>query len=1737
MTLRISAAVRLALAAGLCLLSAAPARSQQAQTVQLDDNCTVSVLNRNVRVHSDGSWVLPNVPANFGLVRARATCVVDGETMSGESDPFVVPANGIVNLPKLTFTRSTPIPQALTVTASSGTIGTIGGTVQLTVIARFADGLQKDVTTSAAGTQYGASNPAIATVSADGLVSAVKAGLVLIQATNEGASGMTSIQVVLAGNDTDGDGMPDDYEIAHGFDPNNPIDGQEDPDRDGLTNAQEFLRGTDPRNADSDNDGLKDGQEIARGTNPLVADTDGDGIADGLEVAVGTDPLNGASFNLAASLSDLRVTPASFLLNFNTIEGEASTQLRAIGTLKDGRTLDVTARGVDFRTSDVTVCSFGAGEGRVFAGENGSCAITAAIGPFSATSTGTIRSFSPTALSFLNLPGSVNNVDVSGDFAYVAAGSAGLQVVDVSNRLNPRIVAALGLPGNANDVKLDGARAYIAGGSAGLHIVDVSNPASPQLVATVDTPGDASDVRPAGNLVFIADGSGGLRIADVTNPAQARIVGFLALPGFARGVYVSGPRAVVAAGNFLRVLDVSNPAAPTLLGSVSLPDDAKDVVIVGSFAYVADYTASLQVVDISNPAQPRVVGSTPGSLGGFLMDVTASPPFVFGADVFFVNGVPIVDTTLPNNPVPRAILDFSRFGFGFDDNGTGIAVDGTYIYLTAQSGITDNGTVDFRNRLYIGQYRAFEDNKGIAPTVAITAPADNATFIEGETVTVTATAVDDVAVASVSFLVNGQAVFTDTSAPYQYSFTAQQGVASLTITASALDLGSNVGSADVHVAVVPDPGTTVVGRVIGRDGLPFAGVTVIVLDKTSTTLTDGTFSIPSVSTLVPVITVNASLTVNGSILSGTSASLPPVRGGTTNVGDIIVAATAFDDDLGSLVDLCDFCSVTVPLPFSFPIGNRRFTEITIRNGSVSTDDGDEFEALCCNLRTIEGGGGEGGGELALRAALADAASDPTMGTFVNDTLPGRFVVTWNRLFTPDTGSQRSTAQMILFADGRVQFGYRGVAPGIFTEVGYFPSDSNRFRDVDFSASEGVTIGARDSVFEFFSPFDHPFDLDGGFVVFKPSGDGGYQTRPVPDVVPPVCTIVNPADGATLFQGEVLSVLVNATDNAGITHVTITDGSDVTADVALAPYSAPFTVPADATRATFTARAFDSWGNSSACTVTTTVTPGPPPTLTITAPAAGAVLTAGSTIPITIDAANRVPVESVALSVNGVALSTDGVSPFEFQFTVPADVASLSFSASATDTVGKNGTSASVSASVAPDPLTSVQGRTVDKLGAPIAGANLTLSLHGASVEVFNFDDPLASLPDLTGRTADRTLLVSTINQRNPDGIFGADPFDFGPAANHATRIRAALHTIGANSYTFTLGVNAGGRLLVNGATVIDIPTANGGYQEASGEVFVPPGDASIEILTFDNGRPEVRLTYAAPGDDEEKVPETAELTPPATPFHATSQGDGSFAIAGVPTILGDLIVRASAIVDGRTARGHSAPLTPVPGGATSAGDITVSAGGRIGYYDLDSNSGSPNQLPPIETAGLQGTDVGDLNTADLSRFDVLFVQNGDNGGYSGVYLDNLARINQWVADGGTLIFHDRHVESAATILPGSPGVFVRDFSDDANIDIVDDSTQVTHGPGGTITNASLDGGTSSSHGWIEAASIPAGARGILSQGDPAHLVLYTYTYGTGRIIYSTIPLDFYLDGAGPPAVVVTMRIYAANVVAFGNDPR
>src|SRR5882724_4367069 len=348
----------------------------------LDQNCVVNILNRTVQVSPAGGWSMPNVPSNLGNVRARATCVQNNQTVSGESDYFAIVTNGITQVGEIKFETLDPVPVSLAFSQlGTTTLSTIGATYQIALKATYTDGAVKDVTAAVNGTNYSSTNAQVASVSPGGLIIAHSSGTVLITARKDEVVAIKQVVVNVAG-DTDGDGISDDYEIAHGLNPNDPIDAQEDPDGDGLTTLKEYQLGTDPRKADTDGDGISDGDEVSGKlgfvTNPLKADTDGDGLNDRIELLAGSDPTNANDHNFAAALDRITVTPGSIVMTFNTVNNEASSQVAVTGILIDGSTIDLTRKssGTTYTSSDLKVVSFGLTDGLLFAGQAGTATVT-----------------------------------------------------------------------------------------------------------------------------------------------------------------------------------------------------------------------------------------------------------------------------------------------------------------------------------------------------------------------------------------------------------------------------------------------------------------------------------------------------------------------------------------------------------------------------------------------------------------------------------------------------------------------------------------------------------------------------------------------------------------------------------------------------------------------------------------------------------------------------------------------------------------------------------------------------------------------------------------------------------------------------------------------------------------------------------------------------------------------------------------------------------------------------------------------------------------------------------------------------------------------------------------------------------------------------------------------------------------------------------------------------------------
>lgn len=184
----------------------------------LNEGCTASVLNRTSQVNPDGSFLIGNVPVSLGAFRVRVVCE-DANGVSRAQSGFVNRViNGQTLITDISFSVDAPIPVTLEITSPVTTLTPDVNGAQLVATGALPDGTLIDLTLADAGTTYLSSNSSIVTVSPDGFVNAVSSGNALITATHEGVIATIIISVDLT-VDSDGDGIPDDFEELNALNP------------------------------------------------------------------------------------------------------------------------------------------------------------------------------------------------------------------------------------------------------------------------------------------------------------------------------------------------------------------------------------------------------------------------------------------------------------------------------------------------------------------------------------------------------------------------------------------------------------------------------------------------------------------------------------------------------------------------------------------------------------------------------------------------------------------------------------------------------------------------------------------------------------------------------------------------------------------------------------------------------------------------------------------------------------------------------------------------------------------------------------------------------------------------------------------------------------------------------------------------------------------------------------------------------------------------------------------------------------------------------------------------------------------------------------------------------------------------------------------------------------------------------------------------------------------------------
>ena len=211
----------------------------------------------------------------------------------------------------------------------------------------------------------------------------------------------------------------------------------------------------------------------------------------------------------------------------------------------------------------------------------------------------------------------------------------------------------------------------------------------------------------------------------------------------------------------------------------------------------------------------------------------------------------------------------------------------------------------------------------------------------------------------------------------------------------------------------------------------------------------------------------------------------------------------------------------------------------------------------------------------------------------------------------------------------------------------------------------------------------------------------------------------------------------------------------------------------------------------------------------------------------------------------------------------------------------------------------------------------------------------------------------------------------------------------------------------------------------------------------------------------------------------------------------------------------------------------------VGYF-TDFTPGDTAPAAAIAANGFTPVAISDITTFDFNAVKIAVIDTV-SGGLSLDLQSRESDLAKFVQNGGSLIINDASVTDNG-LLPGGAGITLNPFGafDSNGSDVrVAANSLLTSGPFGTLTGNDLSGGNESLNGYADASSLPAGAKSLLVAGGGAgQSAAFTYNFGLGKVLYTTVPLDYYLTSpfAADPPKTNFVNIFAPNEIALASVP-
>ncbi|MFT7390765.1 MAG: hypothetical protein ACI9ZH_000989 [Paracoccaceae bacterium] len=191
--------------------------------------------------------------------------------------------------------------------------------------------------------------------------------------------------------------------------------------------------------------------------------------------------------------------------------------------------------------------------------------------------------------------------------------------------------------------------------------------------------------------------------------------------------------------------------------------------------------------------------------------------------------------------------------------------------------------------------------------------------------------------------------------------------------------------------------------------------------------------------------------------------------------------------------------------------------------------------------------------------------------------------------------------------------------------------------------------------------------------------------------------------------------------------------------------------------------------------------------------------------------------------------------------------------------------------------------------------------------------------------------------------------------------------------------------------------------------------------------------------------------------------------------------------------------------------------------------------PTGETLAYLGSDAA-FTALDLGATDILMIDY-DSASLSTALSARLGEIEAFVRGGGALILHDWRTASGTFSNPMLFGLAALSYGEDSTTDvsIIDAASPIVDGPFGTLTATSLDGGNSSVHTAVNAASLPGSVTAVLGNASASNVTAFHYDLDAGWIYWAGMPLSCYTkQNCNNPPRDAFNDVYTPNLIAFAS---